>query len=407
MEILRQLQKITLFIFFFSINFEMMEMFGQDQTFSMSKLAAIFYFLTILPQFKLFFRTENIKRFLVPVFVFFILLTLISLIHVNEVSSTFIDTSLLINIIFFWIMINHERVDYLVLEKAMLSFAFGALALALCYVAGIGVKYTGERLSIFGDDQNYIGFRTSVAILIFVLSAVQNRLKMGWYRYLLLIPIPLMLKLISETGSRGAFFSFVVSLGAGIVLYKTKDYWKKVVTVVVGIVLMIIMGTYLLESETMRNRLEDTAKTGETGGRAEIWQSVAKIIQENPVLGVGKTGYIFETTMVFGKEESPHNVILEVLCYSGIIGLIIYLIFLYQISVNSYTIYQRTAFLLPILLLIPVLGMILSIQILTKKFGWIIFAYIVSSIAIKNIKPQKAATKINNYEDISGNTPIC
>jgi O-antigen ligase len=384
MKFLNQLQKIALIIFFFSINFEMLEVFPQYIYFSVSKLTGIFYFLTIIPQYKLFLRTDSIKRFLVPLLIFFAFQTFMSLIHINVVSSGFFDYTLLLNILFFWFMINHERKEHLIIEKAMLSFAFGALVLTLLYIAGIGIENVAGRISVFGDDQNYIGFRTSIAVIIFVLAVLQDRLRLGWYRFLLLIPIPVMLKLISETGSRGAFFSFVLSVGAGIVLLKTNDYRKKVVTMVVGILLLIGMGTYLLESETMRSRVQQSTETGETGGRAEIWKNVFRIIKENPVFGIGQTGYTYEATAIFGEAKSVHNVILEVLCYTGIVGLIIYFTFLYQIGVSSLKIYQRTSLLLPILLLIPVAGMILSIQILNKKIGWIIFAYIVSSLAVRH-----------------------
>lgn len=384
MQFINLLQKITLYIFFFSINFEMLRLFPENEAFSTSRLTGILYFLAVIPLYKLYFQTDNIKRFLVPVFVFFGLQTFMSLININEVSSTVIDTSLLLNIIFFWIIINHERMEHLIVEKAMLSFAFGAVVLTLFYYAGFGIEYEEGRLSIFGDDQNYIGFRTAVAILILITTVLQNRLKMGWSRYLFLIPIPFMLKLISETGSRGAFFSIALSVGAGIVLYRTKNFRKKVVTVVVGILLFIATGTYLLESETMKSRLKETTESGDTGGRAKIWRNVFEIVKENPVLGVGKTGYALATTVTLGEVESAHNVILEVLCYTGIVGFIIYFTFFYRIGISSYQVYQHTSLLLPILLMIPVMGMILSIQILTKKIGWIIFAYIVSTLAVKH-----------------------
>lgn len=405
MQLLKQIQRITLWLFFFSINFEMMALNpGSSQTISMSKLTAFFYILSILPEYKLFFRIDHIKQYIGPIFLFFGWLTLISLININEISSEFIDNTILINILFFWIMINHERSDYLILEKAMLSFAFGALALALFFVAGIGVEYEGDRLSIFGDDQNYIGFRTSVAILILVLAVVQNRLNMGWWRYLLMIPIPLMLKLISETGSRGAFLSFVLTGITGILLFRTKETWKKVVAVIAGLIIFVVVGNVLLESNIMKERLLETVESGDTGGRTKIWHNLFEIVKNHPLTGIGKTGYIYETTLIYGQEESPHNVILEIMCYTGIIGLIMYLIFLYQIGINSYNIYRRTAFLLPILLLIPILGMILSIQILAKKFGWILFTYIVSATAMPNNTPN--INENRNNENISGNTAI-
>lgn len=388
MPFLNQVQRIVLYLFFFALNFEVMKLVPQYDL-SASKVIGLVYFISILPQYKLFFRVDRVKHFLLPLAFFYGLLTVMGLLHINELNSVFFDSTIFLNIIFFWIMINHERKDYMVLEKSMLFFAFGGLAVTLFFLAGIGVDYKEGRLTMFGDDQNYVGFRTSVAILIFVLAALQNRLKMGWYHFLFLIPIPIMLKLVSETGSRGALISLIMTFVAGIILFKTTNLWKKIGVMVVGVLMLLIVGTILMESETMKDRLANSVKSGDTAGRTEIWINLFNIIKENPVFGVGHTGYTYETTMIYGVEVSAHNVILEILCYTGFVGLIVYLTFLYRIGISSYGVYKRTSLLLPILLMIPVMGMIMSIQILTKKFGWVIFAYIVSAIAVQETKRRK------------------
>lgn len=383
MQFLNKLQIYTLYFFFFSINFEMLRPIVDNESFSASKVTGILYFLMVIPQYKLFFKTENIKRFLIPLFLYIGLETFMNLINLNAVSNEIIHTSLLLNIIFFWFMINHERKEHLVLEKGMLSFAFGAIALSLFYVIGIGVNYEAGRLAMFGDDQNIIGFRTSIGIIVLVLTVLQNRLKLGWSRYLFLIPIPLMLKLISETGSRGAMLTFMTACLVGIIMFKTTSVWKKTAIMITGFLFLIIVGLVLLESETMVNRLKKTNETGDTAGRTEIWQNIIQIIKDHPVFGIGRSGYTYESSMIYGEEVSPHNVILELLCYTGIVGLLIYLYFLYQIGISSYNFYQKTAFLLPLLLMVPIFGIIMSIQILTKKLGWIVYAYIVGTLAIK------------------------
>ena len=345
----------------------------------------------------MFFRTDNIKYYLVPLALFYSLLTFMGLININEYSSSFFDFSIFLNILVFWIMINHERKDYMVLEKAMLCFALGAIALSLCFNLGIGVIYERGRLSMFGDDQNYIGSRTSIGIIILILAVVQNRLKMGWYRFLLILPIPLMLKLLFETGSRLGFIAFILSLGAGIVLYRTKNIGSQLAVIAIGIATFIMIGMVLIQSETMVKRIESVAESGDTGGRAEIWNSLLPIVKQNPVFGVGHTGYIYQTKAIYGDEISPHNVILEILCYTGIVGLGIYFVFLYRIGSISYISYKKNDIMLPIILLIPTVGMILSIQILNKKIGWIIFAYIIGSSVIKNFT-NKIETKAEPSE---------
>lgn len=357
-----------------------------NSNFSFSKVFGIIYILSILPQIQKFVRIDFVGYYVFPLVLFFFWLTLIGLVNINEINSSFFDFSLFLNILLFWIMINHGRKDYLVLEKGMLSFALGSVAITIIFVLGLGSAYQGGRLWMFGDDPNALASRTLMGMMILVLAVTQNRLNLGRYRFLLLLPIPVMLKLLFETGSRFGFIVFVLSLGAGILMYKSKEAWKKLLIYFLGIVSMLISFFILTKSVTMIERLLSTVQSGDTSGRSDIWQLILPIVMENPIFGYGRTGYILESTIIFGKETSPHNVLLEVLCYTGIVGLIIYLVFLYRIGIASLTSYRTHHLLLPILLLIPVAGMILSIQILTLKIGWVIFAYIVSALAIKGVK---------------------
>lgn len=384
MQFINWLQRIALLLFFFSINFEMMSL-NADKTFSVSKLFGILYIISILPQYQKFIRLDVVTYYLMPLVFLFGLLTLMNLVNINEISASFFDFTIFLNIILFWIMINHERKDYMILEKGMLSFALGSAVVTLCFNFGIGVIYIDDRLFMFGDDPNYVASRTLIGIIIIVLALVQNRLKLGWYRFLLLLPIPIMIKLLFETGSRFGFIAFALSFGAGVLLYKTKNIWRKLAVFVIGIASMIAIVIILMQSETMVERLELTAETGDTAGRTNIWQNLLPIIKENPVFGIGQTGYLSESRSLLNRAvaRSPHNVIIEILCYTGIVGLVIYLFFLYRIGFASYISYKMNNILLPLLLLIPVTGIILSIQILTVKIGWVIFAYVVSTLAIK------------------------
>ena len=384
MQYLNKIQRIALYLFFFSINFEMLTPINDNKYISIAKIFGLVYFISTLTQFKLFIKLDNVKYYLFPIVIFFGLDTLMELLNVNEIASQYFNFTILLNIIFLLIMINHERKDYMILEKGMLSFAFGTILLAILYNFRIGTTYFMGRLSMFGEDQNYIAARTSVGIIVLALAITQNRLKLGWYRFLFLLALPLMVKLLFETGSRLGFISLTMSFLIAIILYKTENFPRKVMALTLGIISLFIVGIILFQSETLVNRLIDSKETGNMAGRIEIWKTLIPIIKEHPIFGIGHNGYIFQTTEIYGNEISPHNVILEILCYTGIIGLILYLVFLFRIAMTSYLSYKRYNILLPLILLIPVAGMILSIQILTLKIGWIIFAYIISSSAIQS-----------------------
>ena len=378
-----RLQRFTLCLFLFSIPFEMWVPLESSEL-SFAKITAMIYFLSILPQLPQFIRTENVKSVLLPALFFFALLTSISIYNINEQFSEFFDMPIFLNIIIFGLLINHGRKDYMIIEKGMLFYLLGSVVLLMFFFAGIGVRYIGGRVSMFGDNQNQLGLKMAISSIILLLAVIQNRLKIGWYRYLFFIPLPFMLYFIGKTGSRSATIAIVLAIVSGVILYKTKTSINKVMVVLFGSIFVILMGVLLMQNETLTSRLKATSESGDLGERDKIWKAASAIIMENPIIGVGKTGYANEFTEIWGAVESPHNVIIEVLCYTGIIGLFIYFIFLYQVFSRAYNTYQLNGWLLPLLLIIPVMGHILSGQILESKSGWVILAYMVSSTAIKN-----------------------
>ena len=139
-----------------------------------------------------------------------------------------------------------------------------------------------------------------------------------------------------------------------------------------------------LAKEKIMDRLQSSVGEGDIGGRQEIWLKVIPIIENNPLFGVGKTGYSQYALGVFNKFFSPHNVLLEILIYTGIIGLSIFSYFLFRLVKQSYSYYIATGFLLSLLLFSPVFGLILSGQILGKKIVFIIFAFAASRIFYLN-----------------------
>jgi O-antigen ligase len=374
---MKHLQRIALYFFFFSINFEVWDPLHTNGAFSVSKLTGYIYLLMMIPMIMNFITSRENRSILKPIWLFFALLTIVSLFHVNSIYFNYFDFSIFQNLILFYILINHEHYDQLILEKGMFSFALGSVALALLFNIGIGIEYDiGGRVNIFGDNQNSVGMRMSISIVILILAVVQNRLQIGKIRYLLLLPIPIMMIFMAETGSRVALLSFLLVFITGIFLFKTKNVWGRIALLAAGSLALIYIWQFLMQSEILKLRLLQSTQEGDLSGRGIIWKTLIPLIKSNPIFGVGETGYQYFSQTAFGEIKSPHNVILEVLCYTGITGLILYLIFLFRIFLRSIQVYKSLNILLPLLLLIPVMGLLVSGQILYVKIGWIIFTYI-------------------------------
>jgi O-antigen ligase len=370
-----RIQNFSLYLFLFFVNFQELGI----NNISIPKISAFIYLIVILPQLSAFLSVKGIQIFILPVWLFFAILTLVSIFHINIMVFEFFDFQIFQLIILYWIILNHGRKRPGVFEKGMLALAFGSVLLSVFYFLGIGVEYGisgifyNERVTLFGDNGNIIGIRMCISIVIISLAVFQNKLGLGKSRYLLLLFIPIMFLLLVETASRVAFIAFLLSIIVGIYFSPLK-IWRKIVVVCIGgIITIIIIWPILIQNETLLYRILQTYVEGDMSNRKQIYSDLIPVIQKNPILGIGKTGYI--SLIGYG---SPHNVLLEILCYTGIVGLIFYLTFISAIIFNAYQYIKKTNYLLPFLLLIPVLGLIASGQVLDQKLAWIIFAYIVS-----------------------------
>lgn len=390
---IEKVQIITLCLFFFSVNFEVWDPFYTNGFFSISKFTGLIYLFSLIPHMKYYLRLSNLKSLLIPIFIFFGLLTLTNLFYLISAGSrisNFFNISIFLNILLFIILVNHERKDQLVLEKAMLSFAVGSVALSLLYIFGIGIDYISGRVRIFGDNPNIIGIKLCIAILVLVLNVIQNRLNFNRLRYFFLLPCPLILHLMAQTGSRVAIISFSFSLIIGVLLFKSKNFLQKFIAIVFGALFSIYDWMIIINSRTLSDRLIDSWVDGKLSGRERIWPELIQLIISNPFFGVGETGYENFSNKIFGKLISPHNVIMELLCYTGLVGLILYFIFLYQLFKETYHNYKIFGFLQPLLLLIPISGILLSGQILNIKIGWCIFSYIAGFSVTRSKRKQSS-----------------
>ena len=82
--------------------------------------------------------------------------------------------------------------------------------------------------------------------------------------------------------------------------------------------------------------------------------------------------------------SSPHNVILEVLLYTGIFGTVFYIIFLFKIFYSAYLTQKNNNKILPILLIPSILAYVLANQALPVKFCWMLMAYIIGTYLINS-----------------------
>ena len=111
--------------------------------------------------------------------------------------------------------------------------------------------------------------------------------------------------------------------------------------------------------------------------------------ENNFIFGIGKTGYEFFMARSFFFEDSvdsPHNVFLEVFAYTGIFGLLTFIIFISRIFNDAIKQRNFNGNNLPMALIIPITVFLFSGQIFNQKIFWILFAFMVHSPFLANKK---------------------
>lgn len=380
---IQNLQYFFACIFFASLNFEVFSPLVPD--FSIAKMTALMYMgVSLLTPLGDLFNYKRIQFGLISAIFMMVTMVTSSVIHQNE---RFFDTTMLLNFIMMWLLINHARRDGRVFNEGLVWFAISSGIVGVFFMMGIGVGYEhGVRLTMFGDNENETGIKMASSIL-YLLNYCLNHSgeKKGVKIWLLLLIYP-MLNLMFAVASRTALIILVLGLFVFILLYPIKKRSFKFGVLLIGVFVMWKGWQYLQMQEVILMRMTSTVEEGNMSQREVIWATYIRLIEKHPIIGLGFTGWHSFSMERFYLVRSPHNVIIEVLLISGIIGLFFFLLLLFSIYKNAYLYYRKENNMAPLLLSITILALVLSGQALGVKLFWTIAAYCISYKVIKNPK---------------------
>jgi O-antigen ligase len=378
---IKKLQRLSIYIFAFSLNFETVNLFNLDIDYLASKITIVFLFAVTLLNFPAIKSTKKYFVYLRPLFIFFIYLTYISYLYRFGSSVSFFYFPLFLDLIILFLLVSAVKQSPNVLFNSMIAFSLGTIILSILFHLNIGVEVTQDgRMSIFEINQNMLGLYACFAIFTFV-HLLFGKINISFIgKFILLGIIFLLFLMLIKTGSRGAFLSFVV--GIFFYLFSNKRISRKTKVLITGafVITTTLLWVFFMKNSVLFERLDTSVNDGDLSNRDLIWLNLFDIIVNNYTFGVGVTGY----DKLIG-EQSPHNVLIEVLCYSGIIGLSIFIFFLYKIGQSSYRILKSESNILPLVFFVNSLGLVLTGQIFAQKIIWLIFAYQIASVSSKAV----------------------
>jgi O-antigen ligase len=391
----RKIARAALYLFMFSLNFEVLSVLGDSGNLSMGRISGFIY-IGVLVIVKYRFTLHRLANLFYVMMAFIMIVIASSLLHLNYMSIKLFDISLLQNIILCFFLLNHERIDSGVLKKGLYAFVLGTVCLSIFYLLGIGVNVSSGRLKLFGDNQNTIGLRMAISSIYLLYLFFMSERGLSWKNAYMVLPVPLMLSILLASGSRVSFISFALMLPVLLALYLSVNPQKRLVSSLIyfGLAVVILI-PFLLSNELMVNRLL-AAKGGDLAGRDIIWQSFLPSVFKSPIFGYGFSGYVAESYKIFGNLVSPHNVIIEILLYGGFAALALFALFHVQVLINGIRLYFMRKEYIGLVLLIPYIGGVVSGQTLVTQLMWFILAFNCTSLFLSDTG--KKQYKVSTYK---------
>lgn len=173
-------------------------------------------------------------------------------------------------------------------------------------------------------DPNYVGaFLAPLPIIIVYLTSTQQ-IKKKWISALC---ITLTFAALIVDGSRGA----IVSACLPLVLYyvfQLKSVKKKILIMLSGIIVLVIGWNVMLQylpTQTIERLL--FMQSGDT--RSDLWAAALTGFLENPMIGQGLNSSTVYANAIAGNHS--HNMYIDILSTSGIIGASLYLLLLFLV----------------------------------------------------------------------------
>jgi O-antigen ligase len=385
-----KIQRYALYLLLFSLNFETIDLFGFGIDYLATKITLPLFLLVSVITDKSLFSLKKFSKYLIPLFMFFILQTIMSFLNKTVLYTSFFDFPFFINILLFIVIVNLSIKQPHIIHKGMYVFVISTFLLALFFSLNIGTTVVNDfRFTIFNINANELGVRASISLIILFTQFFDNKKKRNFINIMMFL---FLFKLLVATGSRTAFISLMLSLLIYLLFNKSIGKIKKQLFQFLMIIVSLFMWELFFKNSYIVERLLSTINDNDLSSRDLIWVAVFQIFSENYFFGLGKTGYNIAVIDLLGRVASPHNVFLEVLSYTGVVGLFIFFIFLYRVLKTAFEKFKKDKQTLPLIFFLHILVMLFSGQVFAPKFAWVLFAYIVSNSVFESTK--KTQSKI-------------
>jgi O-antigen ligase len=276
--------------------------------------------------------------------------------------------------------------DEKIATRAMLTLVAACAVRAALPLLGLArttsaVWTGGERVSALGQNANSAAMILAAGLVALIGLAYGHR-NQSRLRLILTGALGTLLGFaILETGSRGGL---AAALGGVLVFALAADTLRarlRNATIGALAISLLVLGT--LHLPMMKNRLEDSMKTGNLAGRELLYPALWTMFLEKPVLGWGPVTNTYEVALRIGERERPlraaHNIVLELLTASGLVGAIPFVVGAWLCARGAWRARREAHGVLPLALFCSVLISNMSGDWIASKLIWLVLGYALAS----------------------------
>jgi O-antigen ligase len=283
-------------------------------------------------------------------------------------------------VMLFWVIVNLMQ-DRRILGGVLLAFAIACTLRAGMQVLGVGATVRevwtgGARVTALGQNANLSAIILSAGLV--TVLGLRARSAPGLPRLgLLAWPLATLIGIaVIQTGSRGG----LLCAGAGILVFllRGRTVGQRVRNGLLALLAVGALAFGAYRTDLMRNRFEAAAREGNLAGRERIYPAAFEMVQERPWLGWGPVENQAQIALRVDELEEgrrdAHNLVLELLTTTGLIGTLPFLIALGLCLRNAWRARRGPADLVPLALLATVLVGTITGTWIASKILWLAMA---------------------------------
>lgn len=317
------------------------------------------------------------------------LLALLWIVLANEQTALTMRhvLTLVMLLLLVWVVYN-LLADPRVLRGVLLAIVLSCTARAAMQWLGIGatsyeVWTGGERVTLFGQNANLSAMILSAGLVTVLGLRVTRAYWLPRFDFVSWPLAALMGFAIIQTGSRGGLLC--VAGGLLVFFLHGRTLGRRLLNVGVGLAAISLLTWGALQSEMMRGRILESTEGGKFAGREQIYPAAMAMIEERPLLGWGPIDNQFEIARRMQYQAAPrrdaHNLLLELMTTSGVLGTIPFLIGLGLCVRAAWRARRGLLGVLPLALLVAVLMGTVTGTWIASKILWMTLAFVLAAEA--------------------------